>query len=589
MDDKLIELINEKTPIVDLVSEFVTLQKKGKNFAGLCPFHQEKTPSFFVSPEKNICKCYGCGEGGSPINFYRKIKNISFEEAAQELAQRAGIEVKQTKVKKDPYETYYALLEEVANFYEFNLKHSEKGLEAMSYLSQRQLNDEQIKHFRLGYAPTFGNTIYQLLKNKGFQVSDMIKLGVVKQNDQGEYYDLFADRIMFPITEPKGHVVGFSGRTMQAKETVKYMNSPETVIFKKGTLLYHFYEALPEIRKEKQIILYEGFFDVISSYAAGMKQGVATMGTSLTKEQARLMKSVSSNVVIAYDGDSAGLKAADHAIPILEKENLKVEVLTIPEKMDPDDFIKSYGPEAYEKLFGEYTEDGYQFRYRYYRMGKNLANANDLKDYKKQVMMMVQFADPSIKAHYVQRLSKEFNIPVTELDQKPVRLPKEEVKLPPKERPKTLNKYEQAERHLILAMLQSRQHVSKVMNQLTLNDFADVIVSTIRFAIDRYYQDHHELTIESFLDTLKTDQRELMEQSILQDTLWKKKTIFTDEDVKECIDVVLEASDKRRIAEINEKLKNLEDYNDALLEDRQAWIKERDAIKMRLQNKTKEE
>jgi len=452
MDDKLIELINEKTSIVDLVSEFVSLQKRGKNFAGLCPFHQEKTPSFFVSPEKNICKCYGCGEGGSPINFLRKIKNISFEEAAHELAEKAGIEVKEKKVKKDPYETFYALMNEVASFYEFNLKHSEKGIDAVNYLYQRQLVDEQIKHFRLGLAPSFGNTIYQLLKNKGYQVSDMIKCGVVKQNDQGEYYDLFADRITFPITDPKGRVVGFSGRTMNPKETVKYMNSPETIIFKKGLLLYHFYEALPEIRKEKQVILYEGFFDVISSYAAGMKHGVATMGTSLTKEQAKLIKSVSPSLIIAYDGDSAGLKAADHAIPVLEKEGLKVEVLTIPEKMDPDDFIKSYGPEAYEKLFGEYTEDMYQFRYRYYRMGKNLSNANDLKEYKKAVMQMIQLSDPSIRAYYIQRLSTEFNIPMSELDTSKPRVVVNEPKIPTKERPKTLNRYEKAERYLILAM-----------------------------------------------------------------------------------------------------------------------------------------
>jgi len=589
MDDKLIELINEKTPIVDLVSEFVVLQKKGKNFAGLCPFHQEKTPSFFVSPEKNICKCYGCGEGGNPINFLRKIKNISFEEAATELAKRAGIEVKEQKVKKDPYENYYALMGEVANFYEFNLRHSEKGQDAVNYLYQRQLVDEQIKHFRIGYAPSFGNAIYQLLKNKGFQVSDMIKLGVVKQNDQGDYYDLFADRIMFPITDPKGRVVGFSGRTMQTKETVKYMNSPETVIFKKGTLLYHFNEALPEIRKEKQVILYEGFFDVISSYQAGMKHGVATMGTALTKEQAKLIKSVTQNIVIAYDGDSAGLKASDHAIPILERENLKVEVLTIPEKMDPDDFIKSYGPEAYEKLFGEFTEDGYQFRYRYYRLGKNLSNANDLKEYKKQVMMMVQFADSSIKAHYLQRLSQEFGIPLADLDVKEVKPPKEDVKIPTKERPKTISKYEQAERMLILAMLQSRKNANKIMSTLKTNDFADAVTSTIRFSIDQYYRDHLEFDLSLLLDTLKIEQRDMMEKVILNDTLWLKKTQFNDEDINVYLHVVLEANDKRRLAEINSKLQNLDDYKDALLQDKIALIQERDAIKMRLQNKNKEE
>ena len=582
MDDKLIELINEKTSIVDLVSEFVSLQKRGKNFAGLCPFHQEKTPSFFVSPEKNICKCYGCGEGGSPINFLRKIKNISFEEAAHELAEKAGIEVKEKKVKKDPYETFYALMNEVASFYEFNLKHSEKGIDAVNYLYQRQLVDEQIKHFRLGLAPSFGNTIYQLLKNKGYQVSDMIKCGVVKQNDQGEYYDLFADRITFPITDPKGRVVGFSGRTMNPKETMKYMNSPETIIFKKGLLLYHFYEALPEIRKEKQVILYEGFFDVISSYAAGMKHGVATMGTSLTKEQAKLIKSVSPSLIIAYDGDSAGLKAADHAIPVLEKEGLKVEVLTIPEKMDPDDFIKSYGPEAYEKLFGEYTEDMYQFRYRYYRMGKNLSNANDLKEYKKAVMQMIQLSDPSIRAYYIQRLSTEFNIPMSELDTSKPRVVVNEPKIPTKERPKTLNRYEKAERYLILAMLKSRQYAKLAQAQLKSTDFANAITATIRLKIEHYYDEHLEFLVEDFLDTLTNEQRELMEQDILKDTLWKNGTMFDEKDIKDYIFLVLEANDKRRLDELNMRIQNIEEYNEEL-------TKERDELLLRLRHNNKED
>jgi DNA primase len=554
------------------VSTFVSLQKRGKNFAGLCPFHQEKTPSFFVSPEKNICKCYGCGEGGTPINFLKKIKNISFEEAATELAEKAGIEVQTKKVKKDPYENYYTMLNEVASFYEFNLKHSEKGIEALNYLSNRQLADAEITHFRLGLAPSFGNTIYQLLKNKGYQVSDMIKCGIVKQNDQGEYYDLFADRIIFPITDPKGRVVGFSGRTMNPKETVKYMNSPETIIFKKGLLLYHFYEALPEIRKEKQIILYEGFFDVISSYAAGMKHGVATMGTALTKEQARLMKSMSSSVLIAYDGDSAGLKASDHAIPILEKEGLKVEVLTIPEKMDPDDFIKSYGPEAYEKLFGEFTEDAYQFRYRYYRLGKNLANANDLKAYKKAVMSMIQFSDPSIRAYYIQKFSQEFNIPLSELEMGRSRAPIEPPKLPPQEQTRMLNRHEKAERYLIFAMLKSRKHAMLVQEMLKATDYADVVTASIRLQIEHYYEDHMEMDLQAFTDSLNQEQRDLMINDLLKETFYIMNMEFTDVDIEEFIQVVYSANYQRKLDELKHRMSHyteppkelMEEYNQLL-------------------------
>jgi DNA primase len=583
MDQKLIDQINEKTAIVDLVSEFVTLKKTGKNFVGLCPFHQEKTPSFSVSPEKNIAKCMSCGEGGNPINFFRKIKNISFEEAAAELAERAGIEVKKINVKKDPYENYYALMSEVANFYEFNLRHSEKGLEALRYLYDRQMTDELIKHFRLGFAPSYGSTLYQVLKNKNFSVSDMINLGVVKQSDQGDYYDLFSDRIIFPITDAKGRVVGLSGRTTHPKEPAKYINSPETIIFKKGMLLYHFNEALPEIRKLKQVVLYEGFFDVISSYGAGIMHGVATMGTALTKDQAKLIKSVSPSIIIAYDGDQAGLKASDHAIPILEKEQLKIEVLTIPEKMDPDDFIKAYGPEAYEKLFGEFTEDSFQFRYRYYKIGKDLKNANDLKDFKRQIVSMVQYVDSSIRAHYLSRLSTEFSIPIAELDGlKPTKdKEKEPIKIPPKERSKMPSKYEQAERFLIMAMLRSKTVSRKVMNALKSSDFAEVITASIRLSIDHYYDDHVEMNLDHFLDTLNTEQRDVMENTIMKDIIWKKNLPLDDVEVDKYITLVILANDHRRFMYLNHQIETLQEVSEAL-------VNERDQLKKRL-DKNKEE
>ena len=581
MDQKLIDQINEKTAIVDLVSEFVSLKKTGKNFVGLCPFHQEKTPSFSVSPEKNIAKCMSCGEGGNPINFFRKIKNISFEEAANELALRAGIEVKKINIKKDPYEHYYALMSEVANFYEFNLRHSEKGLEALRYLYDRQMTDDLIKHFRLGYAPSFGSTLYQVLKNKNFTVSDMIKLGVVKQSDQGDYYDLFSDRIIFPITDAKGRVVGLSGRTLNANEPAKYINSPETIIFKKGLLLYHFNEALPEIRKLKQMVLYEGFFDVISSYGAGIMHGVATMGTALTKDQAKMIKSVSPSIIIAYDGDQAGLKASDHAIPILEKEQLKIEVLTIPEKMDPDDFIKSYGPEAYEKLFGEFTEDSFQFRYRYYKIGKDLKNANDLKEFKRQIVTMVQSVDPSIRAHYLKRLSAEFSIPMDELEPLKPQKEKGPFKIPPKVEIKMPTRYEQAERFLIMAMLRSKLVSRKVMSELKSSDFADVITASIRLSIDHYYDEHMEMDIDHFMDTLNTDQRDIMEKHILKNVIWKKNQMFDDKEVSTYIALVLLANDHRRFIYLNHQIETLQEVSESL-------VNERDQLKKRL-DKYKEE
>lgn len=576
MDNKLLDEINEKTAIVDLVSEFVSLQKKGKNFMGLCPFHQEKTPSFSVSPEKNIAMCMSCHEGGNPINFYRKIKNISLNEAAHELAVRAGIEIQDVKIKKDPYENFYKLMGEVFSFYSFNLKNSEKGQTALSYLYKRQMTDELIDHFKLGYAPTHGDTLYQVLKDKGYAVSDMIKLGVVKQKDDGSFYDLFSDRIIFPITNPKGLVVGLSGRTMSAKESVKYINSPETVIFKKGLLLYHLHEALNEIRIEKQVVLYEGFFDVISSYSAGVKNGVATMGTALTKDQAKLIRSVAPSVIIAYDGDMAGLKASDHAIPILEKESLKVEVLSIPEKMDPDDFVKSYGPEKFEALFGEYTLDAYAFRYNYYKIGKNLQNANDLKEFKKQVMTMIQSSDSSIRAFYVQKLSTELNIPLSELEFKKKPPTVVEPVMPKPERARMLNKNEKAERILFFSMLRSRDVCMNVLKELKQTDFADHITATIRIQLEHYYEDHLEFNLDEFLDGLASDQREHMENNLLKDMFWVKNIPISEGEIEGYIQLIKEANLKRRLEYLNDKIHNLNDYSDHLVQERDSIIRQLD-------------
>lgn len=569
MDRKLIEQINEKTPILELVSEFVTLQKTGKNYRGLCPFHQEKTPSFFVSPEKNICKCYGCGEGGAPINFYRKIKNIPFDQAAEELAKRAGIEIQKAIREKDPYESFYKLMTEAKEFYKYNLKHSEKGHEALKYLYNREFSDEIVEHFEIGYAPSHSNVLYQLLNDKGYLVSDMIKLGLVKQRDDGSYYDLFSDRLIFPITNPKGLVVGFSGRTLNKKETIKYINSPETVIFKKGHLLYHFNEALPEIRKNKQIVLYEGFFDVISSYKAGIKHGVATMGTALTIEQAKLMKQFTDSIVVAFDGDKAGLSATMKTIPLLEKVRLKTEILTIPDQMDPDDFIKSYGPEKYEALFGEFTADPYQYRYQFYKRGKDLSNANDITTFKNNVLDMLAYADQSIQNIYKNRLATDLKVSPEAFSIKVRKQPVLPVKdsLPVKERTRISNKYEKAERYLIYAMLRSKEDSAHIQARLKMSDFVDQVQSTIRILIDSYYKDHDTLEVDEFVDGLNNEQREYATKVLFNDILWEEKATIDHQEFDNYISLVKQANYMRRKTYVREKLEQENYQNETLLEE----------------------
>lgn len=558
MDDKLIFEINEKTQIVDLVSEFVSLSKKGKNFMGLCPFHNEKTPSFSVSPEKNIAKCMSCGEGGTPINFYRKIKNISFEEAATELASRLGIMVSAKKVETNRYQTYYDIMKEASSFYQFNLKNSQQGQQALVYLTHRQLKEKDIDHFNIGYAPSFGNSLYQLLKDKGYATSDLLTLGLIKQKDDGSYYDLFIERIIFPITNPKGNIVGFSGRTIQKDDPVKYINSPESVIFKKGQLLYHYYESIQDIRKSKQVVLMEGFFDVISATISGTPQSVATMGTALTKDQAQLIKNVSDSVIIAYDGDAAGLKASNQAIEVLRRVGLKVEVLMIPEKMDPDDFIKSYGPEAFDALFGEYTKDGYQFRYDYFKIGKDLKNANDISEFKNNVETMIKYADLSIQAVYRQKLANDLGIPIESIKKPVNRQIEKSIILPKIERIKITNKHEKAERYLIFEMMKSKKVAQKVASSLSPNDFTNHIQTMIRICVEKFYEDHQTFDLSTFLDTLTSEHRTFVEKELLNDMHYKNNLSLTEKEIENHIAIVKDAGIKRRAKYLMEKINELE-------------------------------
>jgi DNA primase len=581
IDDKLFELINEKTNIVDLVSQYVELKKSGKNYMGLCPFHQEKTPSFSVSIEKNIAVCMSCNQGGTPITFLRQIKNISLQEAAFELAEKAGIEIKKPQVRKDPNEKYYNIMEAATTFYQFNLNHSEKAEKALDYLYKRQLTNEQIEHFRLGYAPVHGDALFKFLSDKNYAVSDMIKVGLVKQNDQGQYYDLFSERIIFPITSPTGHVVGFSGRTINSKEKVKYINSPETVVFKKGLLLYHYYEALQEIRRTKSITLYEGFFDVISAYAAGLKNGVATMGTALTKEQARLIKQATNAIVIAYDGDKAGLNAIDKALPILERAQLKSEVLMIPDQMDPDDFIKSHGPEAYQRLFGEYTMDPYQFRYAFYKKGKDLKNSNDMQAFKEQVIKMIQNADVTIQSFYRKKLAQDLSIEASDIviKRQPSQvvepsLPKKETTVPHK----LINKYERSEHYIIFEMLRSKKVAMEIHKKLNDLDYGHHLAASLRSRVINFYEENDILDIEMFKDVLNKEERELLEK-LLQDDVWKKPELYKiDSDVY--IHVIKLAHDQREHDRLNKLIK--EYPSDSRID---SWLDERDIISRRLKLK----
>ena len=340
-----IDLLIDSLKIEEVVGEFVELKKAGANYKGLCPFHPDTTPSFMVSPSKNICKCFVCGAGGNPISFYSQYKKISFLEAIEELSKKYGIPIKgidNNSIKQqDNYEKYYEIMREAHNFYK-DMIFSNQGRVALEYLAGRKLNPKIIKENGLGFAPDRWSELNDYLLSKGYESKDLLKLGLIKEGENGNNYDVFRNRIMFPIYSTKGEVIAFGGRTLEKdKETPKYINSPDTPIFKKGKNLYGL-ERSGIIRKKNYAMLMEGYMDVLSAYIYGFDVALAPLGTALTEEQGILLKKYTSNIILSFDSDAPGQAATERAGLILKSLGFNIRILKLEGAKDPDEYLKQF-------------------------------------------------------------------------------------------------------------------------------------------------------------------------------------------------------------------------------------------------------
>jgi len=349
--ENFITELAERNDIVDVVSSYVRLGKKsGSNLFGLCPFHGEKTPSFSVSADKQIYHCFGCGKGGGVINFVMEIENLSFPEAVEFLAKRAGMAIPEQAADKDSRKRSRLLdvNRDAARFFHEQLG-TEAGKAAVEYMQKRRISPKVARNFGLGFAPDSWDSLIRAMREKGYTDFEMLDAGLIKRGRNGGFYDMFRNRLMFPVIDVRGNVIGFSGRILGEGEP-KYLNTPETLVFNKSRNLF----ALNLAKKSKNgyIILSEGNIDVVSLHQAGFDSAVASLGTSLTPEQARIISRYTNEVIIAYDSDNAGVKAAQRAISILEKLDLKVKVLKMQEAKDPDEYIKLKGPDAFRNLIG---------------------------------------------------------------------------------------------------------------------------------------------------------------------------------------------------------------------------------------------
>ncbi|MFL1469073.1 DNA primase [Paraclostridium bifermentans] len=413
----IIEEIKSRSDIVKVISDYIKVQQSGINYKGLCPFHGEKTPSFYINTSKQIYKCFGCGEGGDVINFVMKIENLEFMDAVKLLAKDCGIEIntnmdEQSKIRMEKVKKIQDINTEAARYYFSNLiKEKNYGYE---YLRRRGLDDKIIKKFGLGYAPKAWTNLMEYLISKGYDKETLVECGLVTyKKDGNKYYDRFINRVIFPIFDYRGNVIGFGGRVLD-DSLPKYLNSPDTLAFNKKYNLYGLNFARKNIT-DRTVILVEGYMDLISLYQYGIRNVCATLGTALTIDQGNLLKRYVDTVVISYDSDDAGVKATLRAIDILTSVGINVKVLNLKDVKDPDEFIRKYGLEGYQKSIADAV---HYIRYKIVKCKENYDLSKDeqrLKFTKESTKIIKGLKSPVDIDYYINFLSSESKIGVESL------------------------------------------------------------------------------------------------------------------------------------------------------------------------------
>ncbi len=406
-EDKIQE-IKDQLDIVNIISDYVELKPSGQNFVGLCPFHNEKTPSFTVSKSKGIFHCFGCGEGGDAISFIMKKENLNYIEAIQFLADKLGIFIETGNVDKELYEhrkKLYRINEEAKYYFFQQLLTFQKPKE---YLIQRGLKKSVVNKFMLGYAPDGFNNLLNYFKSKNVKTDDLLELGLIKKSKNNRLYDAYRNRLIFPILNTRKEVIGFGGRTL-VDDRAKYINSPESIVYHKSRNLYGV-GNFNSISKKDKVVLVEGYIDVISMFNYGIDYCVASLGTALTKEQAKLIKRYTKNVYICYDGDSAGRAATERGIEIFKEIGVYPNIVQLPDELDPDDYIKEYGKDSFEKLL-ENSLNPVLYDYNKLLTEHDLNDIDEKTVFLEELVKLLSGLDNDlIRDEYLNRFSKDLKI-----------------------------------------------------------------------------------------------------------------------------------------------------------------------------------
>ena len=543
--EKLNEIRNSVN-IVDIISKYINLTPKGKNYFGVCPFHDDNNPSMSVSPDKQIYKCFSCGATGTVFKFIMDYENISFKEAVQKIAEMGGVHIDIHQTKRINKNTNLYDIYDLSLKYYINNLNTTKGKEAKEYLKNRNINEDIIKEFQIGLALTDRNTLTNILTKK-YKTEDIMKTGLIGKSDYG-YYDLFRERIMFPLYDLNGKVVAYSGRIYNKKDNSKYFNTRETELFKKGELLYNYHRAKDIARRKNQIIIMEGFMDVIRAHAVGIKNAVATMGTAVTNVQANLIKRMAKEIILCFDGDEAGAKATKSCAEELNKIGVTPKIIRLEENLDPDEYIQKYGKDAFQrKIDNPITV--MDFELEYLKQGKNLESAEDTAEYINQMIKELNKIDDEILKEVtikkiVDKTKIDENIIRSHLENKPKKIPKKEVK-------QNLTKYEKAEKNLIFHMLNSEEVIKMYDKKVTY--MPDKEYRLLAREISAFYKNYGQMNEADFIDYIEGDEE--LTQTIKKVNQNMTNDNYTIEEINDYIKVIKEYNIKDAIERMQEKIK----------------------------------
>lgn len=602
INDETIEKVRDLADIVKVVSDYVPLKKAGANYVGLCPFHNEKTPSMTVSESKQFFHCFGCGEGGDSVTFIMKRENLAFPEAIRFLAEKLGVPIEETG-PKDPKisekrDKLYEINREAARFFLNNLTRNEK---ALHYLYKRNISDKLIKQFGLGYSLDSWDSLYKHLLSKGYQNDDMETLGLIgKRSNNDGYYDKFRNRIMYPIIDTRSRVIGFGGRVLD--ETMpKYLNSKETPIFNKGNHIYGL-NLLNKFSDRKRIILVEGYMDVIALFNNKINYGVASLGTALTENQAKLLKRYGENVYICFDSDLAGINATNKAIEILLKEEINPKIITLPGYKDPDDYLRGEGLEKFESRINQALTQ-VDFKIHINKQKYNINEAEGKIKFTIEIAKVIKaLKSPIEKDVYIEKISKEIGISKEAIEKevfgKSIRKNNnqnyknqfQKSKKDPREsiypvRTTLISGNISAEIDLIKLMIFSKEYYEVIISKIKLDEFKNFECRQILNMINELYLEDENIDEDLLYSNIKNLPNINLE---LINTISKKRINFLPENVEQMIEDLINTLNISKIElqrdNIKKEIEKLEKQQDKNSKEEEKLIK----LCMELTNLNKE-